>query len=102
MGRSEEEMVLQPMPWRLGYSQLNRQKYMYQSYEAKGWKGETHSKSIPSRLYFCTIFETAATNAVRLLAEANPEENHRDPVQPPIERLALTPYLVISTELFSK
>jgi hypothetical protein len=32
------------------------------------------------------------TNAVRFLDEPTPVEKYRDPVQPPIERLAFTPY----------
>ena len=51
-----------------------------------------HSKSTPSRLNCCTMLVTVFTKAVRLLAVPTFVENHREPVQPPKERIAFTFY----------
>jgi hypothetical protein len=51
---------------------------------------KSHSKSIPSRSYFCTICRTVCTNAVRLVAELTAVEKNRDPDQPPMVRIAAT------------
>ena len=100
---SLSEMVLQPTPWRLGYSQLlddeliNEQSRLAQLVAAGGplkhnSNNRTYSKSIPSRLYFSAVLIMAFTNAVRFSAEPTLDENNTEPVHPPIESEAFTPY----------
>ena len=96
-------MVLQPTPWRLGYSQLlddeliNEQSRLAQLVAAGGplkhnSNNRTYSKSIPSRLYFSAVLIMAFTNAVRFSAEPTLDEKNTEPVHPPIESEAFTPY----------
>jgi hypothetical protein len=52
--------------------------------------GVTYSKSRPSRPYFWARLVTVLTKMDLFAAEPTLEENHREPVQPPIDKLALT------------
>jgi len=70
-------MVLHPMPWRFGYSQL----VQGQRLDHKPPTGrETYSKSTPSSLCFFTRLVMVFTNAVLLAALSKAEEKNRDPV----------------------
>jgi len=81
------DIVLQPTPWRLGYSQLrNRIKRVILERMGK----MTHSNSIPSSSYLEARLTTDLTNAVRFSAVATAVEKYWEPVQPPIDNRALT------------
>ena len=54
--------------------------------------GGTYSKSTPSRLYFNAKSITVLTNAVLFSADPTLVEKYCEPVHPPIDMKALTPY----------
>lgn len=54
--------------------------------------GNTHSKSMPSKLYLLTRLDRVWTNAVRLAAVATAVEKKREPDHPPTEIEAVTPF----------
>ena len=50
-------------------------------------------KSRPSKLYSLAKSVTVLTNAVLFSADPTLDEKYREPVQPPIDMRALTPYM---------
>ena len=58
----------------------------------------TCSKSTPSNPYVLIKLETEVTNVVRFSDEPTLDENQREPVHPPMDRLAFTPCTLLSIE----
>jgi len=56
----------------------------------------TYSKLRPSNLYFVAKSVTVLTNAVLFVADPTLVEKYREPVQPPIDTRALTPYMRVN------
>lgn len=88
LAESFGEIVLQPIPWLFGYSQLLVQASSQKKVGEKVY--ETYSKSTPSSSYWIARSTTVCTKVV-LFSGVTAVEKYWEPVQPPIARVAFTP-----------
>ncbi len=89
---SSGTMVLQPIPCVPGYSQLYGVVELSFGRSVREKVGEAHSKSMPSRSSLSAKLMMVCTDAVRFFASATAVEKKREPVQPPTETNAFTPF----------